>query len=142
MDHLKEEERSWNMRRIKSKNTKPEIIFRKLIHRVGYRYRLHDKKLPGKPDLVLKKFKTAIFIHGCFWHQHEKCLKAATPKSNIDYWGKKLVKNLERDADNIRRLKYGGWHVFIVWECELKNPERIFKRFESFIDAAKDGRSV
>jgi DNA mismatch endonuclease (patch repair protein) len=104
-----------------------------MIHKAGYRYRLYDKNLPGKPDIVLKKYKTVVFIHGCFWHHHPNCRRATTPKSNAGYWDAKLAGNIARDAENVRRLEQDGWRVFIVWECELKNPDDPLERFKAFI---------
>lgn len=112
--------RSYNMSRIKGKNTKPEIIVRKFLFSKGFRYRLHVKNLPGKPDIVLPKYKIVIFIHGCFWHSHENCKYAAVPKSNIDFWNKKLSGNKEKDKVNEALLKKACWKVIKIWECELK----------------------
>jgi DNA mismatch endonuclease (patch repair protein) len=110
------------MSRIRSKDTKPELILRSALFHIGFRYRLHDKKLPGKPDLVFKKFKTVIFVHGCFWHLHENCRDGRLPKSKLDYWEPKLKKNVERDIIHEENLKSLGWKVVVVWECEiLKN---------------------
>lgn len=121
---------------IRSKNTKPEIILRSLIHREGYRFRLHKKNLPGKPDLVLKKYSTVIFVHGCFWHHHKNCKRANIPKTNQDYWTPKIHRNLNRDKLNRSRLRRLGWKVVTVWECQLKHNKiqktllRISKRIE------------
>ena len=112
--------RSKNMSAIKGKNTSPEIVVRKALFARGFRYRLHVAGLPGKPDLVLPKFKTVIFINGCFWHRHEGCKYAATPKSNSDFWVKKFAGNVERDTQNVAKLKALGWNIVIVWECEFK----------------------
>ena len=95
-DHLTTEKRSWNMSRIRSKHTKPELVVRSLLHRAGYRFRLHSKKFPGKPDIVLPEFKTAIFVHGCFGHRHEQCPRATIPKSNTEYWNNKFERNIQR----------------------------------------------
>ncbi|MDW7662651.1 MAG: very short patch repair endonuclease [Bacillota bacterium] len=113
------EARSRNMSAIKSKNTKPEIIIRKALHAAGFRYRLHQKDLPGKPDLYLPKYKTVIFVHGCFWHQHEGCKDAVTPKTNTEFWKKKLNGNVYRDKENIIELEKMGLKVIIVWECTI-----------------------
>ena len=118
------ETRSYNMSRVKSKDTKPEMIVRKLLHNRGFRFRLHLKDLPGKPDIVLPKYKTVVFVQGCFWHQHQGCKRAAIPKSNIDFWQDKLKGNLERDLKNHASLTKSGWRVVEIWECQLKvNPE-------------------
>lgn len=126
-DHLTSEKRSWNMSLIRSANTKPEIIVRKLLHSLGYRFRLHKKDLPGKPDIVLKKYKTVIFVHGCFWHQHKGCKRSNIPKSNRAYWKPKLEHNIRKDAQHKRELKKLGWKTIIVWECEIKNLEKLRK---------------
>ena len=114
------ETRSYNMSRIRSKNTKPEMLVRKFIFSKGFRYRLHDNKLPGKPDIILPKYKTVIFINGCFWHQHLNCKFAVSPKSNTEYWSEKINRNLVRDEFNVKHLKSIGWKIIIIWECDLK----------------------
>ncbi|WP_255654307.1 very short patch repair endonuclease [Cohnella sp. REN36] len=108
------------MSKIRSKNTVPEMTVRRYLHSRGFRYRLHDKKLPGKPDLILPKYKTAIFVHGCFWHAHEGCKYYRAPKSNTDYWSKKIGNNISRDQLHQQKLRQMGWNVIVVWECELK----------------------
>ena len=113
------------MSSIKSKDTKPEIIVRKFLHLSGFRYRLHDKKLIGKPDIKLTKYKTVIFVNGCFWHGHKDCKIYALPKSNISFWRDKFKKNIQRDSENISALKNLGWKVIVLWECELKGKKRI-----------------
>ncbi len=113
--------RSYNMSRIRSKNTKPEIIVRKYLFSQGFRYRLHDKKLPGKPDLVLPKFRTVIFVHGCFWHGHEDCRYFVVPKTNPEWWLRKINRNRELDKKNALELARLGWQVITIFECELKN---------------------
>src|SRR5687768_2132535 len=112
------------MARIRSSNTKPEVSLRKALHRLGLRFRLHGRKLPGKPDIVLPRFKTAIFVHGCFWHRHEGCKVANTPKSNTDFWVDKFSRNVARDAKIADELKRLGWRVIVAWECELGTPAR------------------
>ena len=109
------------MSRIKSKDTVPECALRKSLHKIGYRYRKNVASLPGKPDIVLPKYKTVIFINGCFWHQHPGCPKASIPKSNTDYWTNKFKKNVQRDKKNYKKLRSLDWKVLIIWECELKN---------------------
>lgn len=118
------EVRSYNMSRIKGKNTKPEILVRKFLHTNGFRYGLHNKKLPGKPDLVLRKYKTVIFVHGCFWHGHEECRYFVIPKTRTQWWIDKINKNKENDTKHIEKLKYSGWNIIIIWECELKPDKR------------------
>ena len=116
--------RSYNMSRIKGKNTKPEVMVRKFLFANGFRYRLHDKDLPGKPDLVLKKFKTVIFIHGCYWHGHEGCRYFIPPKTRTEWWLNKINGNKKKDIKSIVALKKEGWNVLIIWECELKTDKR------------------
>ncbi len=128
--------RSRNMAAIKSAGMKPEMLVRSLVHRMGYRYRLHAKDLPGKPDLVFRKKRKAIFVHGCFWHQHSaaKCPDGRAPKSNLHYWSGKLARNVARDAHNIEALKALKWKTLVVWECEIvKSPERVAARLLRFL---------
>ena len=127
-DHLTQVKRSWNMSRISSKNTKPELIVRKLLYKSGVRFRLHAKDLPGKPDISNKSKGFAIFVNGCFWHQHEGCKRANTPKSNKEYWVPKLKRNVKRQKENIKSLIEMGLKPHIIWECEAKdvNVEEIF----------------
>ncbi|MBX2950629.1 MAG: DNA mismatch endonuclease Vsr [Crocinitomicaceae bacterium] len=118
------EVRSYNMSRVKNKDTKPELLVRKFLFTNGLRYRLHDKKLPGKPDIVLPKFKTVVFIHGCFWHGHEKCKYAALPQTRIEFWGDKIERNKQRDAQNLLLIKDKGWNVLTIFECDLKKEKQ------------------
>lgn len=122
MPKLTQAARSALMSKIKSKNTAPEMTVRRLIFSLGFRYRLHDKKLPGKPDLVFAGRRKAIFVHGCFWHGHDCGAGRNRPASNLDYWGRKLERNIERDQANQAALKAAGWKVLILWECEIKSP--------------------
>jgi DNA mismatch endonuclease (patch repair protein) len=137
MDKLTVERRSHNMRRIKSKGMKPERLVRSVAHRLGYRFRLHAKDLPGKPDLVFRSRQKAIFVHGCFWHSHERadCLDGRIPKSNTDYWGPKLTRNKERDAENTAALKKAGWRVLTIWECETKDERTLARAITRFLGA-------
>lgn len=112
--------RSYNMSRIQGKNTKPEMLVRKYLFSKGFRYRLHDIKLPGKPDIVLPKYKTAIFIHGCFWHGHDGCKYFSVPKTRTEWWLNKIVGNISNDSRTIALLSNHGWNVIVIWECELK----------------------
>lgn len=121
-DNHSKEVRSYNMSRIRSKDTKPEEIVRKYLFGRGFRFRKNDKRYPGHPDIVLPKYKTVIFVNGCFWHCHEGCKYYVVPKSNPEYWIPKLDRNRERDVANIEVLRNDGWNVIIVWECELKKP--------------------
>ena len=119
MDNHSKEVRSYNMSRIRSTNSKPEEIVRKYLFANGFRYRKNDKRYPGKPDIVLPKYKTVIFIHGCFWHMHD-CGRFVWPTSNEEYWKTKIARNIERDESNVAALRQAGWNVLVVWECELK----------------------
>lgn len=119
-DTLTQEQRSWNMSRVTGKNTRPEIHLRSILHKKGFRFRLHDKKLPGKPDVVLPKYRTVIFVNGCFWHRHQKCQYARTPDSRQDFWLKKFERTVQRDHKNQKMLIELGWRVLVVWECEMK----------------------
>lgn len=122
------------MSRVRSKNTKPEVFARSVLHRMGYRFRVHRKDLPGNPDIVLPKHRAVIFVHGCFWHRHPDCSKATVPKTNADWWRNKLENNVERDARNYRQLRELGWRVFTLWECETKEgPEVCAERMYSFL---------
>jgi DNA mismatch endonuclease (patch repair protein) len=124
MDVFSKSKRSDIMSKVSGKDTKPEILVRKYLFSKGFRYRKNVKDLPGKPDVVLPKHKTTIFIHGCFWHGHEVCEAAKLPASNIDYWTKKVASNVTRDSQNIQSLKEAGWNAIVVWECELKAKYR------------------
>ena len=128
-DTLNCQRRSWNMSRIRSTNTKPEIILRSVLHRMGFRFRVHCRGLPGRPDIVLPKYRTVIFVHGCFWHQHPGCIEAVRPKTNQEYWTAKLEGNVNRDRKNRRALRKEGWQVLRFWECQIeKHPIRIARR--------------
>lgn len=122
-DTLTTEQRHRCMSHIRSKNTKPEVLVRKELFRRGYRYRINVSELPGKPDIVLPKYKTAIFVNGCFWHGHEGCKRFVLPKSNREYWESKIFRNQQRDKEIIFKLQQAGWGVIIVWECELSKPQ-------------------
>jgi len=123
--HKVSEQRSRNMSAIKSKNTKPEIKVRKVLHSMGYRFRLHSKDLPGSPDIVLPKYKTVIFVHGCFWHRHENCKYASTPKTRQEFWNKKFKENIKRDSEIQDKIKNLNWRSVVIWECETKNMENL-----------------
>lgn len=131
-------DRSANMRAIRSKDMLPELTVRSLAHKLGYRFRLHRKDLPGKPDLVFAARRKVIFVHGCFWHSHN-CKAAHIPKSNLDYWGPKLQRNQARDRKNITALKADGWQALIIWECELKDTIAIKRRVKQFLGRARAG---
>jgi DNA mismatch endonuclease (patch repair protein) len=118
VDRISEEQRSWNMSRIQAKNTEPEIIVRKFLHSNGYRYGLHNRKMPGKPDIVLRKYNTVIFVNVCYWHRHG-CKHTTTPKTNTKFWKKKFDGNVARDKKNHSQLYHDGWKVIVIWECEV-----------------------
>lgn len=124
MDTVTSEQRSKNMSAIRSKGTKPEIYFRKLLFSRGYRYRVNSKQVSGHPDIYLRKYNTAIFIHGCFWHRHEKCKYAYMPKSNVEFWNKKFDTNIRRDAVVQEELRAGGIKCLIIWECTVKQMKK------------------
>ena len=128
MDRISKEHRSWNMSRIKGKDTKPEIRVRKMMHKMGYRFRIHRKDLPGRPDIVLPKHKTVIFVHGCYWHRHKGCKLAYTPKSRVQFWTEKFEGNVKRDREHKAELEKIGWNVGVIWECETKNLHKLRKK--------------
>lgn len=139
LDKISREKRSENMSKIKGKNTKIELSVRKYLFSRGLRYHINDKKLPGKPDIVLKKWKTAIFVHGCFWHCHENCKNFRLPKSNTEFWAEKLSKNKERDFKVYEELVQSGWNVIIVWECELEqSPQETLEKLYGEITKTKN----
>lgn len=133
MDTLLPNQRSKLMARIKAKNTKPEIVLRKLLHRDGFRFRLHRKDLPGRPDIVLPKYKSVIFVNGCFWHGHKDCKHFKIPKTRTDFWLNKIISNKKRDKKNIEILKKMGWNPITIWECTLpsKLPKQETEIFQS-----------
>jgi len=125
MDRISEERRSWNMSRIRGKNTKPEIIVRSLLHRMGYRFRMNRRDLPGRPDIVLPKYRTVVLVHGCFWHRHPGCKRATIPATRKQSWVAKFQDNVERDKRNKRELRRAGWQVITLWECQIqRDPAR------------------
>ncbi len=136
MDKLTPERRSANMSRIRSRDTSPEMIVRRLVHAMGYRYRLHAANLPGKPDIVLPRLKKIIEVRGCFWHQHSNCIDSHIPKSRQQYWLPKLLGNQRRDSETGRRLSELGWRVCIVWECETRSLVKLKKRLRRFLETA------
>ena len=127
MDSLTKEKRSWNMSRVRSQDTKPEMIVRSLLHRNGFRFRLHVKNLPGHPDIVLPKYKTVIDVRGCFWHRHLGCRRTTTPTSNTAVWDDKFQRNIARDEKNDSALKALGWQVVVVWECQLHDRKTLMQ---------------
>lgn len=132
MDKVPPEKRSLIMAQVRGRDTRPEKIVRSVLHRMGYRFRLHRKDLPGSPDIVLPKFHTAIFVNGCFWHRHPGCKRASTPVANASYWQKKFERNVERDKQSQTALKCRGWHVLVIWECELKDLMALQERISRF----------
>lgn len=134
MDTMTPEERSERMGRVRNKDTKPEMLVRRLVHGLGYRYRLHGKGVPGRPDIVIRTRKKAIFVHGCYWHRHGGCALCRLPKTKLEFWKPKLEANRDRDRDNQRRLNEMGWTFLVIWECELKDPERLATLVTEFLE--------
>jgi len=128
------------MSKISGKETKPEILVRKILFANGFRYRKNDKRYPGKPDIVLPSYKTVIFINGCFWHGHKNCEKAKLPKTNYKFWENKIEVNIQRDKRNYEQLKKLGWNVVIIWQCELNNREKIKKNIDKLILILKNNK--
>ena len=133
VDRVSRTKRSEIMRAVRPKDTRPELAVRCIVSRLGYRFRLHPKALPGKPDLAFPSRRKAIFVHGCFWHGHARCPKARLPKSRVDYWADKLERNKERDRRKARELKSKGWSILVVWQCQLARPERVERRIDDFL---------
>lgn len=133
MDTFSAADRSLRMALVKGKDTRPEMVVRRLIHGLGFRYRLHEKSLPGKPDLVFRKRRKVVFVHGCFWHRHENCRLARLPKSRVDFWMPKLNRNRERDAENVARLSELGWEALVIWECEITRVDLLEQRIKDFL---------
>jgi DNA mismatch endonuclease, patch repair protein len=121
------------MAKVGPKDTKPEVIVRKMIHSFGYRFRLHRRDLPGTPDIVLPKLHKAIFVHGCFWHRHQGCPKASTPKTRVEFWTEKFKNNVERDQRKERQLRLDGWDVEVIWECETQNRDELARRLSRWL---------
>jgi DNA mismatch endonuclease (patch repair protein) len=137
MDTLSPSERSARMALVRGTNTKPELLVRRLVHGMGYRYRLHRRDLPGTPDLVFPGRSKIIFVHGCFWHRHEGCALARLPKSRGEFWVPKLTANAERDARNVRALRRLGWSVMTIWECQLGDIAKLASRIRRFLNAQR-----
>jgi DNA mismatch endonuclease (patch repair protein) len=133
-DCLTPQKRSWLMSQVPSKDTTTELIVRRLVHSMGYRYRLHGSDLPGKPDIVLPKYKKIILVHGCFWHRHKGCRKSGVPKSKKHFWLDKFEKNIRRDAKEMRILKKYGWRILVVWQCQTKDNEKLKNRLNRFLN--------
>lgn len=124
-DTVSPQRRSWTMAQIRSENTSPEMRVRSLLHRLGYRFRLHRRDLPGRPDIVLPKYRTVILVHGCFWHRHKGCRRTTSPKSNVEFWENKFERNMLRDRRNTYQLRRAGWRVRVIWECQTEPEERL-----------------
>jgi DNA mismatch endonuclease, patch repair protein len=135
MDTLSEQERSARMRLIKSSDTKPELVLRRLVWALGYRYRKNSPSVPGHPDLSFIGKKRAVFLHGCFWHRHDCAMGTRAPKSKTQFWNAKFERNVQRDALVAKALEANGWHSLVIWECELRNPANLTRRIKEFLDA-------
>lgn len=127
------EKRSWIMSRVKGRDTKPEVLVRSFVHRMGYRFRVHRRELPGNPDIVLARHRKVIFVHGCFWHGHKGCSRSGRPTTNENFWNNKLNGNIKRDRLKCRKLRRMGWKVLVVWECETKASELLLGKLERFL---------
>lgn len=132
-DVFSKEKRSWIMSRVKGRDTKPELLVRSFVHRMGYRFRVHRRDLPGNPDIVLPRLGKVILVHGCFWHGHKSCPRSKRPSTHVGFWNKKLDSNLERDKRDRRELRKIGWKVLVVWECETRKPDRLLMKLERFL---------
>jgi len=132
-DVFSKEKRSWIMSRVKGRDTKPEMLVRSFVHRMGFRFRVHRRDLPGNPDIVLPRHGKVIFVHGCFWHGHERCPRSKRPTTNKSFWNKKLDANIERDKRFQRELRRMGWKLLVVWQCETHNPEKLLGKLERFL---------
>lgn len=140
MDSISPEHRSWNMAQVKGKDTRPELKVRSWLFKNGFRYRKNDSRFPGKPDVVLPKYRTVIFVHGCFWHRHPGCKNTRMPKSNVEFWETKFSRNVENDKRHVRELEAMGWRVIVIWECELgsKTFEETMQRVRDELEAIQD----
>ncbi len=135
VDVLTKKQRSFNMSQIRGRDTKPEMVVRKMVHSLGYRYALHRKDLPGHPDMVLTKHRKIIFVHGCFWHMHKCRYGKVKPATNAKFWQSKREGNVARDKRNLRKLRKEGWKVLTIWECQTKKPEKMVKRIVDFLES-------
>jgi len=132
-DRFSPKKRSEIMARVKGQDTKPEKVVRSLLHKMGYRFRLHQSDLPGNPDIVLTRHGKVVFVHGCFWHGHRRCSRASRPVTNTDFWNRKLESNIKRDSKVVRRLRSAGWSVMIIWQCQIGNVGSLERRLKGFI---------
>lgn len=135
MDKLSRNQRSKNMAAVRGKNTSPELRVRRMLHSMGYRFRLHRKDFPGRPDIVLPKYRLCIFVHGCFWHQHPGCNRATIPETRRKFWQEKFLQNKNRDAQAEKELKKMGWHVCTIWECETKQPDNLVEIISNLVSS-------
>jgi DNA mismatch endonuclease (patch repair protein) len=133
MDNLESDARSRLMARVRARDTRPEMIVRAIAHQLGYRFRLHDRRLPGTPDLVFPRLSAVISVNGCFWHRHPSCRKASTPSTRQAFWNEKFARNVRRDAETRRRLEADGWSVLVIWECETRESKALAERMRSFL---------
>lgn len=133
MDRLTHSRRSWLMSRVRSKDTGPERAVRSIVHNMGFRFRLHRADLPGRPDIVLPKLRSVIFVHGCFWHRHRNCPKASTPSTRTEFWSEKFQRNVERDKLAVRELRSLGWRILVVWQCELRDKKMLTFKLSQFL---------
>jgi DNA mismatch endonuclease (patch repair protein) len=127
------EKRSWIMSRVKGLDTKPELLVRSFVHRMGFRFRVHRRDLPGKPDIVMPRHGKVIFVHGCFWHGHTRCPRSKRPTTNMSFWNRKLDRNIKRDKLCRRKLCSMGWKVLVIWQCETRRPEKLLGKLERFL---------
>lgn len=132
-DVFPKEKRSWIMSRVKGRDTKPELLVRSFVHRMGFRFRIHGRDLPGNPDIVLPRHGKVIFVHGCFWHGHKRCLRSKRPTTHKRFWNKKLDQNIKRDERFRRMLRRKGWRVLVVWQCETRKQEKLLRKLEGFL---------
>jgi len=140
-DRLTQEHRSWLMSRVRGRDTKPEWILRSGLHRLGFRYSLCSSKLPGRPDLVFRKYRSVVFVHGCFWHRHHGCPESSMPKSNREFWQRKFERTIERDNRNSRKLRAMGWRVIVVWQCELyRNTVQVIEHVADVLLSASESQ--
>jgi DNA mismatch endonuclease (patch repair protein) len=139
MDSISREKRADVMSRIRNRDTRPEMALRRLVHGMGYRFRLHARDLPGRPDLVLPRHRAVIFMHGCFWHRHPGCPLARMPKSRLDFWRPKLEGNRKRDLANLEKLEGLGWRALVVWECELSDMDAVRGKVRAFLEEETHG---
>lgn len=137
-DVFTKEERSRIMSKVKGRDTKPEKKVRSMLHKLGFRFRINEKKLPGKPDIVLPRHRKVVFVHGCFWHGHKKCKRGSRPTSNVRFWTKKINGNIARDATVRRKLKRAGWKSLVIWTCQIKDEVKLKERLECFMSEGRD----